>query len=66
MQLWRFLSPSALGFTLKTTSQALIDKIKGAPVRPVQVENMWRNMPNPMTPKTCCALSTTLPGMSDG
>jgi catechol O-methyltransferase len=37
MQLWRFLHPSALGFTLKTTSQALIDKFKGAPARPVQV-----------------------------
>jgi len=36
MQLWRFLHPSALGFTLKTTTQALIDKIKGAPARPVQ------------------------------
>jgi catechol O-methyltransferase len=36
MQLWRFLQPSALGFTLKTTSQALLDKIKGAPARPVQ------------------------------
>lgn len=37
MQLWRFLHPSALGFTLKTTSQALIDRVKGAPARPVQV-----------------------------
>jgi len=36
MQLWRFLHPSALGFTLKTTTQALVDKIKGAPARPVQ------------------------------
>ena len=36
MQLWRFLHPSALGFTMKTTTQALIDKIKGAPARPVQ------------------------------
>ena len=36
MQLWRFLHPSALGFTLKTTGQALVDKIKGAPSRPVQ------------------------------
>lgn len=36
MQLWRFLHPSALGFTLKTTTQALIDKFKGAPTRPVQ------------------------------
>ncbi len=36
MQLWRFLQPSALGFTLKTVSQALVDKLKGAPARPVQ------------------------------
>ena len=36
MQLWRFLYPSALAFTLKTTTQALIDKIRGAPARPVQ------------------------------
>jgi catechol O-methyltransferase len=36
MQLWRFLHPSALGFTLKTTTQALIDKIRGAPARPIQ------------------------------
>lgn len=36
MQLWRFLHPSALGFTLKTVSQALVDKIRGAPPRPVQ------------------------------
>lgn len=36
MQLWRFLHPSALGFTLMATRQALVDKIKGAPARPVQ------------------------------
>ncbi|MEZ5573528.1 MAG: class I SAM-dependent methyltransferase [Halioglobus sp.] len=36
MQLWRFLYPSALRFTLKTTAQALVDRIKGAPSRPVQ------------------------------
>ena len=36
MQFWRFLHPTVLGFTLKTTSQALIDKIKGAPSRPLQ------------------------------
>jgi catechol O-methyltransferase len=36
LQLWRFLHPAALGFTLKTTGQALVDKIKGAPPRPVQ------------------------------
>lgn len=36
MQLWRFLQPSALGFTLRTGVQALVDKLKGAPTRPVQ------------------------------
>jgi catechol O-methyltransferase len=36
LQLWRFLHPAALGFTLKTTGQALIDKIKGAPPRSTQ------------------------------
>lgn len=36
MQWWRFLHPAALGFTLKTTRQALVDKIKGAPPRPIQ------------------------------
>jgi catechol O-methyltransferase len=37
MQLWRFLQPSALGFTSKNILHALIDKMKGAPPRPVQV-----------------------------
>ena len=36
MQLWRFLHPSALAFTLRTTSQALIDRLKGAPPRTTQ------------------------------
>ena len=36
MQAWRFLMPSALGFTLMNARQALVDKIKGAPSRPVQ------------------------------
>lgn len=36
MQLWRFLKPSALGFTLRTGRQALVDKLRGAPSRPVQ------------------------------
>ena len=37
MQLWRFLHPNALGFTLRAGRQALIDKLKRAPARPVQV-----------------------------
>ncbi len=36
MQWWRFLHPAALAFTMKTSTQALVDKIKGAPTRPVQ------------------------------
>ena len=33
----RFLQPKAIGFSFRTLSQGLIDKIKGAPPRPVQV-----------------------------
>ncbi len=36
MNFWRFLLPSSLGFTLMTTRQALVDKLKGAPPRTVQ------------------------------
>ena len=36
MQLWRFLHPSALGFTLRNAAHALIDKLTGAPARTVQ------------------------------
>ena len=36
MQVWRFLLPSALGFTLKNVAHATIDKLKGAPPRTVQ------------------------------
>lgn len=36
MQLWRFLTPAALGFTLKNAAHALIDKITGAPPRVTQ------------------------------
>lgn len=36
MQAWRFLMPSALGFTLMNARQALVDKVRGAPSRPVQ------------------------------
>ncbi len=37
MKLYKFLAPSALGFTLKNVSHAVIDKISGAPPRPVRV-----------------------------
>lgn len=36
MKAWRFLRPSALGFTLRVTRESLVDKIKGAPPRTVQ------------------------------
>ncbi|MEM9254145.1 MAG: class I SAM-dependent methyltransferase [Pseudomonadota bacterium] len=36
MKIWRFLQPGAIGFTLMTAGQALADKLKGAPVRPLQ------------------------------
>ena len=34
--MWRFLSPSMLGFTLGNARDAFIDKLRGAPPRPVQ------------------------------
>ncbi len=37
MQFWRFLAPSALGFTVKNMAHALVDKLSGAPPRPVRV-----------------------------
>ena len=36
MQLWRFLQPSVLGFTLRTGWQQLVDRLRNAPPRPVQ------------------------------
>jgi catechol O-methyltransferase len=36
MSILGFLKPKALGFTFRTVSQALVDKVKGAPPRPVQ------------------------------
>jgi catechol O-methyltransferase len=37
MKFWKFLAPDMLGFTLKNTGHALIDKATGAPPRPVRV-----------------------------
>ena len=51
MQLWRFLHPAALGFTLKTTGQALVDKIKGAPPRPVQAAQYVAQHATPEEPE---------------
>jgi catechol O-methyltransferase len=36
MHLWRFLLPSALGFTVRNAGHALVDKVTGAPARTVQ------------------------------
>ena len=37
MRLWKLLAPGMLGFSLKNAVHALIDKITGAPPRPVRV-----------------------------
>ena len=37
MKWWKFLAPHMLGFSARTTRQALVDKLRGAPSRPVQV-----------------------------
>ena len=37
MKFWRFLAPHMLGFTGRTIRQAIVDKLRGAPSRPVQV-----------------------------
>jgi catechol O-methyltransferase len=36
MQLWRLLQPSGLGFALRNARETLVDRLKGAPSRPVQ------------------------------
>ena len=50
MQFWRFLTPSALTFTLRNIWHGIVDKVSGAPVRPVRVaqyvsENATKNDP---------------------
>ncbi len=39
MQLWRFLKPAALGFTLRNGSQLLFDWVTGAPPIPLRVRD---------------------------
>lgn len=36
MQLWRLLQPRGLGFALRNARETLVDRLKGAPSRPVQ------------------------------
>ena len=36
MKFWRFLTPRMLGFTARTVRQFVVDKLRGAPARPVQ------------------------------
>ncbi len=36
MKWWRFLAPQMLGFSARTTWQALVDRLRGAPSRPLQ------------------------------
>ncbi len=44
MKFWRFLAPHMLGFTGRTVAQAVVDKLRGAPPRPVQAaEYVARN-----------------------
>lgn len=43
MQFWRFLAPSALGFTLKNVTHGFIDKITGKPSRPTMAAAYVRN-----------------------
>lgn len=37
MKFWRFLAPHMLGFSARTARQFIVDKLRGAPSRPVQV-----------------------------
>jgi catechol O-methyltransferase len=55
MRPWRFLYPSAIGFTLMTLRQALVDKIKGAPPRPVQAANYVEQHARPGDPENVLA-----------
>ena len=44
MKFWRFLAPRMLGFSTRTAWQFVVDKLRGAPTRPVQVaEYVARN-----------------------
>ncbi len=42
LQLWRFLSPSLLGFTLKNAVHGLVDKLQGNPARPLMAADYVR------------------------
>lgn len=50
MQLWRFLHPSALGFTLRNAAQTLADKINRAPPRTVQAARYVARHAKPANP----------------
>ncbi|MCP5059071.1 MAG: O-methyltransferase [bacterium] len=39
MQFWRFLAPSALGWTLRQGRDFIIDRLRGAPPRPLQARD---------------------------
>ncbi len=51
MKLWRFLAPHMLGFTARTVSQAVVDKLRGAPSRPVQVADYVARHASPGDPQ---------------
>ena len=48
MQLWRFLMPSALGFSLRMASQMLVDRVKGAPPLPLRVRDFVADNVGPL------------------
>ena len=51
MKWWRFLAPHMLGFSARTTWQALVDKLRGAPSRPVQVAEYVARLAKPGDPQ---------------
>ncbi len=50
MQFWRFLMPSALGFSLRMASQMLVDRVKGAPPLPLRVRDFVAEHARPGDP----------------
>ncbi len=50
LQLWRFLSPGLLGFTLKNAAHGLLDKLQGNPPRPLMAAEYVRQHAQPGSP----------------
>ena len=51
MQLWRFLLPNALGFTLKNAAHTAIDKVTGAAARTIQAADYVAQHARPGDPE---------------